>query len=80
MSVKPQSLDIHAVDGVLVGKDQNGVFWKIRWCGNGAYSHWVLSLVGDEDHGWYVYKYPEHIERELKAQIEAAEHLYRIYS
>jgi hypothetical protein len=80
MSRKPTTFaDITPVDGVLVGTEPDGTTWTIRWCGNGPYSHWVLSLVSDPDEGWYVYKYPEHREAELKGQIEAAEHKYKIY-
>jgi hypothetical protein len=80
MTPKPASLDIVAENGKLVGTDQNGRRWYVGWCGNGQYSHWVLRLVDDVEVGWYVYKYPENTECELKEQIQAAEHKYKIYS
>jgi hypothetical protein len=67
---------------VLVGTDENGQKWTVRWCGNGAHSHWVLtpiSPVNEPGEGYYVFRYPEDYERELKDQIEAAELKYRIF-
>jgi hypothetical protein len=89
--IKPSSLKIHAeywpwLWPTLVGLDNNGNRWIIRWCGNGAYSHWLLYLENDDENGWYEFIYggPEY-EREqrsslLEKQIRAAELKYGIYS
>lgn len=84
--IKPVSLVIHAENGVLIGVDQKGTRYRIRWCGNGAYSHWTITPENDPERGWYefIYNGPEY-EREqrsslLEKQIRAAEHTYRIYA
>jgi hypothetical protein len=86
MLPKPKSLDIIAKDGKLRGKDESDNWWTIRWCGNGAYSHWVLIPDADPETGWYefIYRGVEY-EREkrsslLEKQIRAAELKYKIYS
>ena len=85
---KPTSLKISVEDGRLVGTDESGNEWTIRWCGNGQYSHWVLTLraadniAGDlnmSQRGWYVFRYPESSEKRIKEQISAAEAEHRIY-
>jgi len=74
----PTSLDIRAEDGRLYGTDEYDQDWLIRWCGNGQYSHWVLSPPGDPDgRGFYVYAYDK---RGIVEQIRAAEHRHKIYS
>lgn len=83
---KPESLDIVAENGRLRGKDKEGNWWTIRWCGNGAYSHWLLTPDCDPERGWYEFIYTGlELEREQKSstlekQIRAAEHKYSIYS
>lgn len=82
---KPTSLDITAKGGRLYGVDPEGNRWAIRWCGNGAYSHWTLTPDCDPEGGWYqfIFTGPEY-EREKKSsllekQIRAAEAKYGIY-
>jgi hypothetical protein len=78
MNDKPKSLNIIAENGRLVGTDETGREWVIRWCGNGQYSHWVLHLkTEDLWQGWYVFIFDK---SELKQQIEAAEKKYGVYS
>jgi hypothetical protein len=77
---KPTSLDIRAENGQLVGTDNTGMNWEIRWCGNGAYSHWTLSPVSNREIGYYVYTYHNNTDVALINQIRAAEKKHRIYS
>ena len=90
---KPTGLMIRAEGGRLVGTDGDGVDWTIRWCGNGAYSHWTLiprtatNPTGnlDSGRGWYefIYTGPEYEREErsslLEKQIREAERAFRIY-
>ena len=80
---KPKSLTITAENGRLIGVDNFGNRWLIKWCGNGQYSHWSLNMEVNgafEERGWYLYAYPENDEQELKEQIREAEHKFKIYS
>jgi len=78
---KPTKLDIREENRRLIGVDQNGTEWRIGWCGNGQYSHWVLHLKSNPEIGWYVFAYSYgDREKELIEQIKEAEHKYRIYS
>lgn len=74
---RPKQLKIHVEDGGLVGVDQDEREWVIRWCGNGAYSHWWLRPKGEED-GFYVFCYPPN-NSPLEAQIRAAEARFHVY-
>jgi hypothetical protein len=80
---KPSFLEIQAEDGRLFAIDQHGNKWWIRWCGNGAYSHWVLMLKTevDPDVMFYVYASKPHYHKDefIIKQIEEAEKRYGIY-
>jgi len=87
--LKPKSLEIVATDRRLVGTDSEGNVWTIRWCGNGAHSHWVLTPhtsdnpkgdLNTSSCGWYVFDYSDDREKELREQIRTAEERYRIYA
>jgi hypothetical protein len=53
---KPTSLEFRVKDKQLFGFDRaEGTDYKISWCGNGAYSHYVLTNVSNSEIGWYVY-------------------------
>lgn len=84
MGDKPDSLEIRAENGKLIGRDSTGKDWLIRWCGNGQHSHWTLSLTDDPDysaHGWYVFACHYNSAKDpLVIQIKAAEAKFRIYT
>jgi hypothetical protein len=77
---KPTTLEIRAENSRLVGTDEFGQNWVIRWCGNGSYSHWVLCPDGNMNKGIYVYLRPNPTYETIIRQIEAAEHKFKIYN
>lgn len=80
---KPTTLEIVAKNGRLIGTDENGRSWVIRWVGNGQHSHWNISPNEDLGQGWYLYlstNSSRESDKLLEAQIRAAEHKYKIYT
>ncbi len=55
MNKKPTQLNFRVDNKVLYGTDPNtNIEYKISFCGNGSYSHYVLNEI-NKDAGWYVY-------------------------
>src|SRR5688572_27972028 len=54
--MKPTYLEFQVKNDQLYGLDSiNAIEYEVRWCGNGAYSHYVLTDVNNSEVGWYVY-------------------------
>jgi hypothetical protein len=53
---RPTSLEFRLVEDQLFGYDPAGkADYKILWCANGAYSHYVLYKTENKAEGFYVY-------------------------
>jgi hypothetical protein len=56
MNKKPNKLDFRVKHNILFGYDSKyNIDYRISWCGNGQYSHYVLTRVDNHEIGWYVY-------------------------
>jgi hypothetical protein len=54
--MKPTNLNFRVEDGLLFGLERDtGADYRISWCGNGAYSHYVLNALDKPRTVWYVY-------------------------
>lgn len=70
--MKPKTLDFYCKDGKLYGSDGENEY-RISWCGNGSYSHYVLNAVNPDVQSWYVYTPHWNYKEKLYDDIRLAE-------